>query len=226
MAQNYKSFVITLLAGIQWARSHYGERLTGTIALLTDTLAEGANQAVKARFDSPYRGHNPPPDALPYIGQNKNIERYIADTDITYKGRLLQAFSLWSQAGTKQAVLRALAAYGQPLAQLYEDKDWARPPKPYWSQFWILFPSGTHTVTPGTETFGGGATYGSGVVYGASGITADEVDALRRLVKKWKRSASICREFIFEGVGSSYGGGPTYGDGTLFGGESAVIGGG
>lgn len=215
----YRSYTANLLAGLQWARAHYGQRLTeGLFALLSDLIAEGANQATKARSES-----TAPLDALPRIGQNKNLERYFADTDDTYRDRLLHAFSLWQQAGTKQAVEAALDAFGYPDAQVFEDADWHRPPQPYWSQFWIVFPYGTHTVSPAANTYGPTINYGEGYLYGVTGITPEEVSGLRRLVHKWKPSRSICREFIFAN-GPIYGTGLTYGaSGLVYGGGSAII---
>lgn len=215
----FRDYVQRLMAAIGWARGYYGERMAGYIALLADMNSGGADAAVKQRFEN-----HCAPDALARIGENKNLERYYADTDATYRARLLRAFSLWQEAGTKQAVERALAAYGYPGAVVYEDADWHRPPQPYWSQFWILFPAGTHSVLPTTLTYGAGVTYGSGALYGVTGITAVEVDGLRRIVQKWKPSRSICRSFIFVTGGIVYGDGHTYGDGSVYGGTHVEVG--
>jgi len=202
----FRSYTAKLLAGVQWARSFYGERFTeGFIALFADTLAEASNQAVKARFEG---ASTYPLDALPQSGANKELERYDGDTDATYKQRLLAAFSIWQQAGTPQAVEAALDAFGYPAAVVWEDAEWVRPPQPWWSQFVVVFPVGTHPVIPTTQVYGDGSVYGDGQLYGISGITATEVDGIRRLVRKWKRSASICRWLIFEVSGT--GTGPTF----------------
>lgn len=217
----HRSYTEKIQEGIRWARSYFGIRLTGTIALHHDLIAEGANDAIKSR-SAKYSNV----DAYPYIGGNVNLERFPNDTDATYRDRLMHAFSIWQQAGTKQGLERAFDYFGFAGVLVYEDKDWLRPPKPYWSQFWVWFPSGSHSVTTSTTVYGAGAgTYGSGSLYGISGITAELVEGLRRLVRKWKRSASICREFIFETGGITYGaGGHTYGDGSLYGGSQAIIG--
>lgn len=211
----YVRYTGLLTAGLTWLRARYGERLAGWIALSQDLIMEGARQATQVR--TPDRA---PYDALPHIGRNVQIERYAQDTDATYRARQRLAFPSWQQAGTRQAVLAQLAALGLSDAQLFEDHEWQREPQPYWSQFWLLFPEGTHAVG-GSWTYGGGNTYGTGLVYGVTGITQLEVAALRALVCKWKRAALICREMIFA-TGPIYGTGLLYG-GFTYGGDIATI---
>lgn len=222
---NYRTFVDSLLAHVPWLRQQYGEAFTtGFLALLADVIEEAANQAMKARF---VLSDTVPDDALPHIGENVQLERYPLDTIDTYKARLAEAFTIWSQAGTRQGVLAALAASGFPGAQLIEDHEWDRQPKPYWSQFWIVFPDGTHNVTPSTAAYGDpGLRYGNGVLYGVQGITGEEIEGLRALAKKWKRAASILREMIFTDGGITYGTGASYGEpGLTYGGTQVVVGG-
>jgi hypothetical protein len=222
MAQNYRQWLADLLAGIRWARSTWGERLTlGYYALFADMTAEGARQANHARFTA--QCHD---DALAQIGDTRDIQRYYSDAPSTYRDRLRQSFALHSQDGTKQAVELALANYGFPGAVVYEDWQWHRPPQPWWSQGWIYFPPGTHSVVAGSATYNNGNTYNSGNLYSVAGITWAEVAGLRRLVKKHKRSGFIFREFIFQISGSAYGTGGTYGGGGTYGtgGTQAVIG--
>lgn len=215
----HRSYTEELQAGLRWAKAFFGVRLTGTIALHADLIAEGVRQAIRARAASVA-----PIDAYPRIGANTNIERFANDTDATYKDRLGKAFSIWQQAGTKQGLVRALAAFGFPGAIVVEDKDWDRPPKPYWSQFWVVLPLGTHSVTTSTAVYGDGHTYGqTDFLYGVQGITTVQVDGLRRLVRKWKASRSICREFIFESGGVVYGTSHTYGEAGLFYGGTPVF---
>lgn len=222
MAQNFRQWIADLLAGVRWTRGTWGDRLTlGFHALLADLTAEGARQANHARHTRACHD-----DALSRIGDTRDIQRYYSDAPSTYRARLRQAFSLHSQDGTKQAVERALSAYGFPGAVVYEDWEWYRPPQPWWSQGWIYFPPGSHSVIASTATYGGGSTYGSGLLYGVSGITAGEVTGLRRLVKKHKRAGFIFRELIFQISGVAYGTGATYGGGSTYGspGSQVVIG--
>lgn len=215
----FRSYTTELLATITWARGYYGERLTGWIALMSDLISDGATAATQARFDT-----YAPDDALPYIGDNKQIERYAIDTTATYRARLLRGFSTWEMAGTRAAIVTQFRAAGYPDAQIYEPKDWpSRPVVGYTSQFWVVIPDATG-VSSAPFAYGSGPTYGDGHFYGGiTGLTAAQIAALRALLRKWKRSTTICREIIFHEGGILYGTGHTYGDGSVYGGTSASI---
>lgn len=216
MAENYRSYVSRLLAGVRWAAGYYGSRLTvGFFGLLADLVAEGTREANHARFTR--YSHD---DALGEIGNTRDIQRYYNDTPIQFRSRSARAFELHAEDGTDIAVEKALGEFGFPDAVVYEDWEWHRPPQPWWSQGWIYFPAGSHSVAKTSVTYGDGTTYGTGTLYGVVGITAGEVDGLRRLVKRRKRAAFIFREFIFglyDGLGNAV---PHYGTGVLYGGGS------
>jgi hypothetical protein len=212
MADNFRQYVGKLLAGVRWARAPWGQRLTvGLFGLFSDLNAEGARQANRARLTD--GSHD---DALGEIGRTRDIERYTNDSPATYRGRLARAFEIHAEDGTRQAVEKALAEFGFPSARVYEDWQWHRPPQPWWSQGWILFPAGSHGVSRTTQTYGDGSNYGEpGKLYGLTGITAGEIDGLRRLVKRRKRAAFIFRSLIFAN-GSTYGTGVLYGGGATY----------
>lgn len=226
MAANYRAYVEQLTAGIQWLRNEWGAKFSGTIALLADMVSEGTNQAIKARFVT---SDTFPADALPYVGNNTDLERFIADTDDTYKARLARSFELQSQRGTKQLLEFMLSEAGYPGARVLEDAVFKAFPQPWWSQFVVWFPEGTHTVQIGTATYGDGTVYGAapigtGTLYGIKGVTAGQIGELRQLILKWKRPASVCRYMLFVIDGNVYGDGSHYGDpGLVYGGVSVQI---
>jgi hypothetical protein len=225
----YIQYTAKLTAGIAWLRAKYGERTAGWIALTRDQIVEGATEAFKARLavHAPY-------DALGYLGETLQIERYPRDTTEMYRRRLLRAFPQHEQGGTRQAILTELAEFALGVtmsgllllegAVLIEDWQWIHDPQPWWSQFWIIFPAGTHPVIGTSQEYGDGSTYGTGDVYGVEGITALDIAALRSLVKKWKRATSILRQFIFVVTGELYGvGGNVYGQVGLVYGPASVV---
>lgn len=212
MADNYRTWVGKLLAGVRWARGAWGEKLTvGFFGLFADLIAEGTREANHARWT---RYSND--DALGEIGKTRDIERYYNDSPTQYRGRLARAFPIHETDGTDYAVELALDEFGFPDAVVYEDWEWHRPPQPWWSQGWIFFPAGSHAVTKTTQTYGDGSNYGDGDLYGVQGITLAEVDGLRRLVKRRKRAGFVFREFIFEISGVTYGTGVLYGGGATY----------
>lgn len=224
---SFRQYVEQLTAGIQWLRNEFGAKLSGTIALLGDMVSDGANQAIKARFVS---SDTFPADALPYVGNNTDLERFIVDTDDTYKARLANSFALNAQHGTRQIVLFMLSEAGWPDAELLEDEVYKAQPQPWWSQFVIMFPEGTHPVTVGSAVYGSGgfrygdASLGSALIYGMSGITIARLNEIIRIVLKWKRPASVCRYLLFVVDGDVYGTGLMYGDpGLEYGGEKVQV---
>jgi hypothetical protein len=219
-------YVAKLTAGIGWLRAHYGERAAGWIALAHDQLAQGATDALKTRHAklAPY-------DALGYIGESLRIARYPRDTVAMFRRRLLRAFPQHEQGGTRQAVLDELAEFAIGVsglllkgAILLEDWEYPADPQPWWSQFWIFFPPGTHPVVATTQEYGDGSLYGDGDVYGVEGIEAIDVAALRALVRAWKRASSILRAFVFVVSGEVYGvGGNVYGQTGLVYGTTELV---
>lgn len=224
-------YTAKLTAGIGWLRAHFGERAAGWIALAHDLAAQAANDALKARH-----AEHAPEDALALIGGNNQIDRYPLDTADMFRARLLRAFAQHEQGGTRQAILAELAdfAIGVTMsgllkldgAVLAEDWEYPADPQPWWSQFWIFLPPGTHPVQGTTHAYGDGDAYGdsSEFIYGVSGIDALDVAALRRLVRKWKRATSILRAFVFVVSGEIYGvGGNLFGQSGLTYGDAGVV---
>lgn len=212
---SFVTWVAKLNRGIGWMRSTWGERWGGVFALLGDFTAEGAREAVYARFPS-YAAE----DALVHCGRNVTFPQYPTETTAAYRDRVRQAFPLHKQRGTRQGVLAALAAFGLPGALLYEDHEWDRPPANYWSQWWLVFPAGTHSYT-GPLLCGAGHIAGTGLACG-SGMSALEASALRQLVRQFKRASGICRDILIVESGYLCGTGLICGTGLLCG--SATVG--
>lgn len=172
-----------------------GERgqklLPGTLGVLFDALTEGANQGVKARFPT---SDTFPPDALPYVGAGKALERYPIDTDATYKARVLDAWDAWAQAGTPTAIVRQLAALGL-TATIKENHtagwNWDGSTA-NWSRFWVVI-----TGHPWVGwTWGDGSIWGQPDLTWGSTATVDDVRSVRALVRKWKPAHVVCANII------------------------------
>lgn len=202
-----------------WLAGKVGSYFVGTaIGLMEDIIGDAALYAYKApligRRDSP-------DDALYYAGKSRNIEQYPGETAARYRARLLGAWTAWVEAGTKAGLLSQLSKFGYPGAVIYEDKDWERQPKPWWSQFWIFLPEGTHSFTA-PPICGDGSVCGSGV---QCGITGDQavLRGLRRIANKWRPAHVLCREYVVEVAGPTCGTGPVCGDGSTAGGSIAYL---
>jgi len=225
-----------------------------TIALLVgDTSSEGIRQAIRAAWvgDSDI---GPAEDALGPAGAELSLPRYPIETRAQYHTRLQRAWEDWQKAGHETSIVGQLEAAGFPGAVIYHASEWPTAGRvDWWSQFWVFFPEGTHTVTDpgprywddgsaplyGSFPWGGGATYGThapgsgvgaflwgdGSTYGPIGITPESLLVIRSIIQKFKPARWICSGVIFEISGWTYGTGPSWGDpGLVWGGEVSTVG--
>lgn len=158
-------------------RGTWGSKLIELYGFTFDTITEstfegGAAQSLYAP--------SCPVDALAYIGNERTMERYAAETDSAYKTRLKGAWTAWAQAGTSTGILSQLAAGGYTAA-IKEMKDWN------WdgdtangSRFWVVITGHGWSKTH----WGDGRKWGEGV-WGAN-ATRNEARMLIRTVRKWK----------------------------------------
>jgi len=202
---SYSAYVVALAP--PWLRGKWGERWHEAEGLLLDMVAEGAVQAVKARL----LGAGPD-DALPYAGNDRQIERAPGESVESYRARLLGAFETWRRAGTNKGILVALAVIGYPTAAIYESHDWF-PLDPAWWRFWLVLdpPSGFSSWK-----LGDGTKLGDKLV-GLDKLGADAKAALtllRRVVRKWKAAHTLCVKIIVVLSGKLIGTGWKLGDGT------------
>lgn len=175
-----------------WQQQTWGARLLYAISLFTDLHLEGIRQAVLAgSLDQS------PDDALPYEGSDTMLERYPLETSASHRARLQARWETWPWAGTEQGLLAQLAASGYPGTEIYDDADWHREPQPWWSQFWVVFPEGTHTVGYYHLWDETGLYWDEDIVW-SSDRTSEQVSAFRKIVQEWRPAHVVCRELLFE----------------------------
>jgi hypothetical protein len=197
-----------------WLRGRWGEAWNGTVGLAMDMVAEGAMQAVKARFIK-----GAPSDALPYAGTDRQIERAPGESDDQYRARLLGAFETWRLAGTNKGITTALAVIGYPNARVFESHDWF-PGNPRWWRFWVVIDP-PHGFT--TWKVGDGTKLGMKLLGLDKAGDKSAVDLLRRVVRKWKAAHTVCEKLIVVLSGKLLGTGWKLGDGTKLGAKSVRL---
>lgn len=216
---NYKDFVARIVPTV--LRTEPGRQLVGTFALLFDGLAEGMRHAVRAPWVGDSIG--PAYDGLGISGKELSLPRYPGETWIQYHARLQRAWDDWQHAGHESSILGQLAAAGFPGAVIYSPQNSDFSPTGYWSQFRVFYPQGTHSVT-GQGPKWGSFSWGDGTTYGPVGISAQQLAALRSIIRKFKPGHWICRHLIFEISGWTYGTGRKLGEpGLKWGGKSARV---
>src|SRR5690606_29819463 len=139
-----------------------------------------------------------PPDALPLIGAERQIERAPAETDAQYRARLLAGWTLWGEAGTPSFAANALAPFGVPESAVtvrYTPDGWQGDLNvDNWSRFWVIL---TGPDLPWEILIcGTGWRCGDDITCGTTARPVD-VAAIRRFMRKWKAGHEIGVRVIF-----------------------------
>lgn len=189
-----------------WMRARRSLELWNVLGLGLDAFADAARDAVKARFVN-----LAPIDALGLIGSDRLLERYSVQTDDSWRTWIASAWDLWTFAGTEDIVERALHEAGFPNASVHDVHNpppgWATTWPPdgdtdNWSRFWVWLAEPWPFDWQIVE-WGDGHLWGDGHTWGST-ATVEEINLIRRTVRKWRPSHVICA-----GIYVPFSGGPT-----------------
>lgn len=97
-----------------WQADGVAEKLRYGFGLVLDCLNEGYRQGMLDHM--PGQGD---PDALAFIGNDRQIPRGFVEGDAAYAGRLQQAFDMWATAGNAWSVLRNLLGFVSPFLPIW-----------------------------------------------------------------------------------------------------------
>src|SRR5690606_8384543 len=136
-------------------------------------------------------------DAPELLGEGEyGITRYPNEAWEDYLARVQRA---WTTAPTRGVnIVDELAAAGYPGAVLryhgdMPDLDTAD----YWSEFWVWFPYGTHSVVS-DETQVVQTETGGFISYDVEGLSLADVRTMRSIIAANKPGHWICRSVLFE----------------------------
>lgn len=167
-----------------------------TQSLTADILSDGWGLSLRMPWllDS-----ESPDDVLPLIGRERRMPAYPAETAVRYRQRLWQAWEAYSLGGSENAILGQLAAAGYPNCRIvyYPARPGPNGQSPYWSQFWILFPDGSHEgtlINSRWDSF----NWDDGTLWGPVNFPPLFLATVRGIVRKWKPVDWICRGLLFE----------------------------
>jgi hypothetical protein len=191
----------------RWLTAFASSRVLYTAGLVLDGITELARESVMARFPNATLQ----PDALPYLGRGRDLERGPNEPADNFATRITQAFDTYATIGHPRELLANLAPYLLPNTPIlraigdlsvwdtlssgvdslvYGSANWNWDGRTQWWRAWaVIF---TPSFGP-AKTYGASSArpfkYGDGTVYGSGATTAD-VRALRNVVKKWKGGAN------------------------------------
>lgn len=168
-----------------------GEALWRGLGDPLDVLVLAAKDAVRARL--PRLG---PVEALPHLAANYDLDYPARLSVAEVRGYLADPWSKWRAAGTRRRLLEEIALLGYPQAQIvaYRDLvDAGQPPTVFGgiSSFWYLVIKKPNPWQPPGK-WGADGTWRGGAKWGST-ATWQEIQAIRRVIAKWKPAASSCR---------------------------------
>lgn len=170
-----------------------GEQFFQVLGQHYDQLHLAAKEALEARF--PLRAH---PEALPEIGANYNLDWPERFTTQQVRSYISDPWTIWDNAGSKGRMVEEIQRLGYPSVGIttYRDLvDSGLPPATTFggisSFFFVTVGKPNPWDLPGT--WGGGARWGSAPYTWGSTARVQEIDEIRRVIRKWKPAASSCR---------------------------------
>lgn len=166
-------------------RGPFGQQLAAACGALRDEEIALTRLALLSRIPS-----RCPDDALDALGRFFRIERYAAETDASYRGRLEVAWETWENAGSDEGIETQIAAAFGCDVRVWPiwDADFGPDPRAAYSEFWII-------IGPALGTY--------------TGTSAQKV-ALKRIILKWKSTHGYPVEILVLG-----GAGPVLGWGVV-----------
>ena len=135
-----------------------------------------------------------PEDALAYHGTERGLPRYASDTLDSYRARVVDAWGLWSAAGTEVGILQALAYAGVITAQIYEPAEWPITGFTDWWNFWVLIDARGGSWGAIWHV-GDGTLIGSGVVVGFTSPPIAVADILA-VINTWKPAHTVLQGLV------------------------------
>jgi hypothetical protein len=212
--ERYREFVKRISPTVLAAG--WGEKMQGVIAgLVWDMIAEGATLSAQSPWLS--LGPEQPLDALPVQSDERNLFRYLNETDQQWQARLLRAWEIWDRGGAEVELDAQLLAAGYEAEQ-HSPVDWTRTPLNWPSQFWLLL---TDPGPFGPPELAGAAIAGQHLC-GVSG-PPEHVAQIRNIVGTFRAGHVVCRQIIIQVSGTICGTGELAGS-HLCGGVQAFIG--
>lgn len=211
----------------RWMQQFVSTRVLYTSGLILDALTSLAHTAVSIRFPSTAQ-----PDALPYLGRDRNLDRGPNESDTSFVARLEEAFDTWATAGHPRELLGAVLAFLSPDApivrtvtdfsiwdtvvsgswsRLYESSNWNWDGLSEWWRAWVIIyqPSFDANRNWGVGTWGDrSGTWGCTA-------TATQVQALRNLVAKWKPTNIVVKNVLLSFDSSLFDPTKSFGDASL-----------
>lgn len=133
---------------------------------------------------------------LQRIGETRDIERYAGETDAGYCERLAGAFPTWSKAGTPNAIIEQLNAFGLPDVLVFEEYAYGITSASEYGWRFVVVVGPSFGSLGWTAPTLGSCTLGEDTL-GITGLAPLQLDAIKRIILKWKQVFSFPLRVLF-----------------------------
>jgi hypothetical protein len=191
-----RGFVAARLADLRPIRwlSGLWEGVAKTLGAAQDEESATLKATVSMRV-----GPHAPDDILHLLAVNFGLPLFYNETFESLRGRIVEAFPTWEEAGLPEAIVRSLRAYGIDGVDVKHFADWPTPDN-WFSKFYVVL-----SVTPWITQRWGFFEWADSETWGTS-ATAAEKNAVLGQVVFWKSPQSLPVSII-----------NTFGDGLVWG---------
>jgi hypothetical protein len=184
----YRSFIATLVSGVDFLTGKLGSGYAGVVSLLGDCLAQGTTFAIESRLP----GHpNQWRDALAQQGADADLFRYRNESDASWSARVANPWPNYEQAGTPVQLLRAINEWGAIVFPLTWNPALVHLTENNTNGTFVVWLSAGLTPWTTAWKYGDGSRYGvNGLLWGIRNAVPEDIDTLKRIVRKWQRGSS------------------------------------
>jgi hypothetical protein len=136
---------------------------------------------------------------LQQIGATRQIERYAGETDEAYCERIASPFATWGRAGTESAIVVQLNAFGLPQVLVFEEYEYSITDSDEYGWKFVVVIGPDYGDLGWTGCVLGSCVLGA-TTLGMGNATPGQLDAVRRIILKWKQvfSYPISAVFLFQ----------------------------
>ena len=96
-----------------WLQRWWGQRFMYSLGIEWDAFTQATTDGVRARCPG---APDTPPDALAYIGRDRQLVRGALESDAGFADRCRTAFDAWPRAGSLEGVLRQIQSLYSPIS--------------------------------------------------------------------------------------------------------------
>lgn len=185
-ADDYRDFARKLAPRGLWLRDAVSQSYLGGIGGFVEGNIGIWRETAKMRF-----ALHAPDDALPMIGDARQLERAPRETVEAYRARLRRSFEIHGDRTSPDAYRHALEPLGVAPTDVFPWSWFEAGIGAWWSTVWIVVDATGGTPWGPAYECDAGLFCDTGILCDVSGLNVDEVGFLRRTIRRWKLASAF-----------------------------------